>query len=157
MVTAKRSWEAFPSEGLVEYAGEGRPGQLLAVVGVGDEVAPPPGDALAAAGGLVGHERDDLDQEVVREIGHGAPLDVPLLLLAAARRHQSAASLQIGTDDGRLEIRAPASQLGRDQAEYRWSRNGQEGLCARRRRGHRGGAGKPKRKGVSRSYEYIKD
>ena len=60
-MTTKHSWEAFPSEGLVEYAGEGRPGQLLAVVGVGDDAAPPLGDALEAAERPGGHAREYLD------------------------------------------------------------------------------------------------
>ena len=60
---------------MVEDAGEGRLGQILAVVGVRNEVAPSRADALAAAGGLVCHARDDLDEEVVRL------LSVPLLFL----------------------------------------------------------------------------
>jgi hypothetical protein len=44
------------------------PRELAAVVGVGDDAAPPHGDALEAAERLVGHAREDLDEEVVGEL-----------------------------------------------------------------------------------------
>lgn len=49
-------------------------GQLLAVKGVGDEVAPGLGHALGPADVLDGHAREDLHQEVVVEAGHRTPL-----------------------------------------------------------------------------------
>ena len=55
--------------GFVEEVGEGRAGQLFAVVRVGDYVAPSPADALAVTGGFEGHPRDDLNEEVIGELG----------------------------------------------------------------------------------------
>lgn len=48
-------------------------GQLLAVEGIGDEVAPGLGHALGPAEVLDGHAREDLHQDVVVEAGHRAP------------------------------------------------------------------------------------
>ena len=46
-------------DGVVEVI----PRQEAAVVGVGDDAAPLPADALGAAERLVGHAREDLDEE----------------------------------------------------------------------------------------------
>ena len=55
----------------VEMVEEARDGlrEPAAVVGVGDEVAPGRGDALAAAQRLDGQPRQDIDDEVVGQAG----------------------------------------------------------------------------------------
>jgi hypothetical protein len=63
----------------VEEAGQGF-GELTAVLRLGYEVAPGPGDALAAADGPEGEAGEDLDDEVVGEAGGRR---------AALRRHLS--------------------------------------------------------------------
>jgi len=54
-----RARVTLAAEALVEEANQGL-GQLLAVVGVGDEVAPGPGDALEAAHRADGEAAEDL-------------------------------------------------------------------------------------------------
>ena len=58
-----------------DEAGE-RVGELLAVVAVGDEAAPAPGDALEAADGFGRETREDIHDEVVGEVVDAA---APLL------------------------------------------------------------------------------
>jgi hypothetical protein len=41
---------------------------------MGDNIAPPRRDALAAAGGLEQHARENLDEEIVGELGERVPL-----------------------------------------------------------------------------------
>jgi hypothetical protein len=53
---------------------------------MGDNIAPPRRDALAAAGGLERHARENLDEEIVGELGERVPLRVHLTL-GATRRH----------------------------------------------------------------------
>ena len=98
---------------VVEEAGKGRPAQLLAVVGVGDEVAPARGDALAAAGRPERHARDDLDEEVVGELRNWAPLRVALLAGHRRPAHKS-------TDPCRGEKRVAST--GRLRCGSSWRR-----------------------------------
>ena len=56
-----------PVVGVVDESGEGV-GQLLAVGGIRDEVAPGRGDALEAVDGPGGEAGEDLHDEIVREV-----------------------------------------------------------------------------------------
>ncbi len=51
------------------------------MVGVGDEAAPPPGHALASADRLDGEAGEDVDDEVVGELGRRIPRRTGSLLL----------------------------------------------------------------------------
>lgn len=71
----RNTGEALAAGAGVEEAGQGL-GQLLAVVGVRDEVAAPPGDALHAAQRLEGEAAEDVHDKVIGEVGRRR---VPLL------------------------------------------------------------------------------
>ncbi len=68
----RRARAALAADAFVEEAGQ-RLRQLLAVLTVGDEVAPGPADALEAAHGADGEAAEDLDDEVVGEAGRRVP------------------------------------------------------------------------------------
>jgi hypothetical protein len=66
-----------PVNGVIEEANEGL-GELAAVVRVGDEEAPSWGDAIAVEERLDGQPRQDIDHEVIGEVGGRVPR-TPLL------------------------------------------------------------------------------
>lgn len=79
-----------------DEAGE-RVGELLAVVAVGDEAAPAPGDALEAADGFGRETREDLHDEVVGELGRRIPRRTGSLLLGSLRHVAKKRNLQMGS------------------------------------------------------------
>ena len=97
----------------VEDAGEGL-GQLLAVGGVGDEVAPGRGDALEAVDGPGGEAGEDLEDEVIGEQGQAGRwprmavqprLGVPLQELPFLRLLHGRAWAGVRSADGERESR----------------------------------------------------
>lgn len=75
---ASRLWEAIADVALVEEAGKIL-GQLLVVFVVEHEPAPAPANRFAAAERFYGQARENVDEDVVGEVGHHVPCAFLLL------------------------------------------------------------------------------
>ena len=75
---ASQLWEAVFGVALVEEASKSL-GQLLAVFRMGDEVAPARRNQFAATERFYGQARENVDKDVVGEVGHHVPCASVLL------------------------------------------------------------------------------